>query len=67
MDYIITPDKTKGITNIPLPKSHTLRSILFASLTKDNSIIKYYLENSPDTATMINACRALGAKIEILA
>ena len=69
MDYIITPDKTKeikGIINIPPSKSHTLRSILFASLAKGNSIIKHYLENSLDTIAMINACRELGAKIEIL-
>jgi 3-phosphoshikimate 1-carboxyvinyltransferase len=69
MDYIITPNKIKemnGVISIPPSKSHTLRSILFASLAKGTSIIKYYLEDSPDTLAMINACKALGAKIEVL-
>ncbi len=69
MDYVITPNKMKemnGVISIPPSKSHTLRSILFASLAKGTSIIKYYLEDSPDTLSMINACKILGAKIEVL-
>lgn len=67
MDYIITPVKRiKGTINIPPSKSHTLRAILFASLAKGQSIIKNYLDQSPDTEAMLEACRALGAEIKVL-
>lgn len=49
---------------IPSSKSHTLRSILCASLAKGTSTIIQYLE-SPDTQAMIHACQAMGAIIDV--
>ena len=46
----------------PPSKSQTLRAILFASLAKGQSQINNIL-NSPDTVSMITACRLLGAGI----
>lgn len=45
-------------------KSHTLRAILFASLANGKSAISHYLP-SPDTGAMIDACRQMGAKIDV--
>lgn len=54
----------QGQITIPSSKSHTLRAILFGSLGKGQSAISRYLLSS-DTHAMIEACRLLGAKIEI--
>lgn len=48
----------------PSSKSHTLRSILLASLAKGISSIHSYL-TSPDTDAMVAACRSFGAQIEM--
>lgn len=54
----------QGQIKIPPSKSHTLRAILFASLASGKSTIEQYLP-SPDTFAMIEACRFIGANIEI--
>ena len=54
----------RGEITIPPSKSHTLRAILFASLGKGSSQIYNYLP-SPDTQAMVNACRLLGAVIDV--
>lgn len=48
---------------VPPSKSQTLRAILFASLAHGKSIIRHPLA-STDTASMIDACRHFGARIE---
>jgi len=52
------------VIDLPPSKSQTLRAILFASLAKGRSVIDNYL-HSPDTLSMIEACRALSASIKI--
>jgi len=64
MHYRINASFLNGHITIPPSKSHTLRAILFASLAKGESTIYNYL-HSPDTTVMINACRQLGAEIDI--
>lgn len=59
----IRPLKFKERICVPPSKSHTLRAILFASFAKGSSVVEQALE-SPDTTTMIQAMRQLGAKIE---
>lgn len=54
----------QGAITIPSSKSHTLRAILFATLAQGKSVIWRYLPSS-DTFAMIDACRLLGANIEI--
>jgi 3-phosphoshikimate 1-carboxyvinyltransferase len=49
---------------VPSSKSQTHRAILLASLAKDRSIVHDPL-NSADSLAMIEACRHLGAKIEV--
>lgn len=49
---------------VPSSKSQTHRAILFGSLAKSKSVVRYPL-NSQDSLAMIEACRHLGAKIEI--
>jgi 3-phosphoshikimate 1-carboxyvinyltransferase len=62
--YLVKNTSINGDITIPGSKSHTLRSILFASLADGNSTIRHYLA-STDTDAMIDACRLLGAKIEV--
>ncbi|EFB40684.1 hypothetical protein pah_c197o073 [Parachlamydia acanthamoebae str. Hall's coccus] len=62
--YLIKPATLTGEIGIPPSKSHTLRAILFATLAKGKSVVHHYLA-SPDTYAMIEACRHLGAKIEV--
>jgi 3-phosphoshikimate 1-carboxyvinyltransferase len=54
----------KGEITIPSSKSQTLRSILFASLGCGKSMIHQYLP-STDSFAMIEACRLLGAKVDV--
>lgn len=54
-----------GSIHIPPSKSQTLRAILFGSLGRGKTIVHNYLP-SPDTLSMIEACRTFGAKIDIL-
>lgn len=65
-EYRIKKAKLAGEITIPPSKSHTLRSILFASMASGKSVIHNPL-SSPDTIAMINACRAFGAKIDLFA
>jgi len=62
--YLVKRSVLKGEISIPASKSHTLRSILFASLAKGKSIIHGYLD-STDTQAMIEACRHFGAKLDV--
>jgi 3-phosphoshikimate 1-carboxyvinyltransferase len=62
MHLRIKPSKLQGILTIPPSKSHTLRAIVFALLAKGTSHIQNYLP-SPDTSSMLEAARLLGAKI----
>ncbi len=55
----------KGEMKVPSSKSHTLRAILFASMAKGESEVIDYLD-SPDSQRMIEACRHLGAEIQVL-
>lgn len=64
MHLQVKPSRLSGSITIPPSKSHTLRAILFASLAKGKSTIHHYLI-SPDTLSMVNACRAFGAEIEM--
>jgi len=63
--WFVQKSKLSGEIEIPPSKSHTLRAILLASLAHGISSITTYLP-SPDTFSMIEACRLLGAKIEVL-
>jgi 3-phosphoshikimate 1-carboxyvinyltransferase len=62
--YIVQQSALMGSIAVPPSKSHSLRAILFASLSKGKSMIHGYL-NSPDIEAMITACRLFGAKIEV--
>lgn len=64
MKFIVNPSTLSGSITIPPSKSHTMRAILFASLAQGVSHVQQYL-SSPDTDAMINACRQLGAAIEV--
>jgi 3-phosphoshikimate 1-carboxyvinyltransferase len=55
-------EKLEGEIIIPGSKSHTIRAVIFASVAKGTSKIINPLK-SDDTTAAINACRALGAKI----
>lgn len=57
-------DELKGEITIPGSKSHTIRAIIFASLAEGTSKIINPLK-SEDTMAAINACKALGAKIDM--
>ena len=59
----VTPSTVEGTVRVPSSKSQTLRALLFASLAKGCSSIERALA-SPDTAAMVAACRAMGARID---
>ncbi len=59
----ISSSSLSGVIQAPPSKSHTLRGVLFASMARGKSKILNPL-NSPDTHSMIEACRQLGARIE---
>ena len=63
-DISIEPSRLKGSLTIPSSKSHTLRAILFAALADGTSKIEQFLP-SPDSLSMIEAVRLLGAKVDI--
>ncbi|SPN74143.1 3-phosphoshikimate 1-carboxyvinyltransferase,3-phosphoshikimate 1-carboxyvinyltransferase,5-enolpyruvylshikimate-3-phosphate synthase,3-phosphoshikimate 1-carboxyvinyltransferase,EPSP synthase (3-phosphoshikimate 1-carboxyvinyltransferase) [Chlamydia serpentis] len=63
LTYKVSPSSVYGNAVIPPSKSHTLRAILWASVAEGKSIIHNYLD-SPDTATMIYACKQMGASIK---
>lgn len=60
----IKPGKLHGEISIPTSKSHTIRSLLFATMAKGKSAIRRPLP-SPDTFAMLDAIRHLGAKIDM--
>lgn len=62
MTYRVEASRLAGRVQIPSSKSHTLRAILFASLAQGQSHLQHCVA-SPDAAAMIQACRALGARI----
>lgn len=62
--YLIKKSQLQGEIVIPPSKSHCLRAILFGTLGNGKSTVHHYLQ-SPDTSAMIEACRLLGAKIEV--
>ena len=62
--YLIKKAILKGDIIIPPSKSHTLRAILFGALGKGKSVIHNYLHSS-DAQAMIDACRLMGASIEV--
>lgn len=55
-------EKLEGEITIPGSKSHTIRAVVIASLAKGTSKISNPL-SSDDTMAAVNACKALGAKI----
>jgi 3-phosphoshikimate 1-carboxyvinyltransferase len=63
MRYQVEKSSFNGSISVTASKSHTMRAVLFAALAKGRSRVRHPLA-SPDTAAMISACSALGAKIE---
>lgn len=62
--YHIKSGPIRGGIAIPASKSHTLRAILFGAMGEGKSIIRNYLP-STDAMAMVEACRLLGAQIDI--
>ncbi len=60
----VRPSFLGGEISIPPSKSHTMRALVFALLAKGKSTVRNYL-HSPDTEKMINACKILGASIQV--
>jgi len=63
MKFIVKKSEINGSIEIPGSKSHTIRSLFFASLAKGNSKIIKPL-NSDDTKSALMTCKAFGTKIE---
>ncbi len=63
-DYFVSKSTLSGSIHIPPSKSQTLRAILFAALAKGKSVVYNYL-HSPDTQAMVQACRSLGAILDL--
>jgi len=57
-------ERLEGEITIPSSKSHTIRAVIVASLAEGTSKITRPLK-SDDTMAAVNACKALGAKINI--
>lgn len=64
MHYLVSPGGLRGNIQIPSSKSHSLRAILFGMLGKGTTVIHHYLPSN-DVFAMIEACRHLGAHIEV--
>lgn len=62
MNYNVKPGRLSGTIEIPPSKSHTHRALLFALLANGTSKIHKYLD-SPDSAAMLKAIKALGATV----
>lgn len=60
----VKPSRLMGRLSIPSSKSQSMRALLFALLANGKSEIRNLL-SSPDVERMIEACRHLGALIEI--
>lgn len=63
MKFSVTKSKINGVAEIPGSKSHTIRSLFFASLGDGKSKIKRPLY-SDDAISGLNACKAFGSIIE---
>lgn len=61
---IVEKSHLVGELSIPSSKSQTHRALLFAAMASGKSIVHQPLQ-SFDTQSMIDACRHLGAKIEV--
>lgn len=57
-------EKLEGEVTIPSSKSHMIRAVIIASLAEGTSKLLNPLE-SADTMAAVNACKALGAKINM--
>lgn len=66
MRFIVRPSSLAGTVPIPASKSHTIRSVVIASLAEGVSVLKAPLR-SADTEACVRACRALGAEIDVSA
>lgn len=62
--FKVSKSTVHGSITVPASKSHTLRAILFGALGEGQTVIKNFLP-STDGHSMIQACRLLGAKIDI--
>ena len=62
--FVQKTEKLEGEIIIPGSKSHTIRAVIIASLAEGTSKIKNPLK-SADTMAAVNACKVLGAKINI--
>ncbi len=58
-------ERLQGRIAIPASKSHTIRAALIAALAEGTSVLHRPLL-SKDTRAVLNACRALGARINEL-
>lgn len=64
MNITVKKSVIKGVAKAPPSKSSTHRAFIIASLANGTSTIEPIIE-SDDTLSTINACRALGAQIEL--
>lgn len=62
--FLVKKSQLHGSVSVPSSKSHTLRAILFGALAKGKTTIKNFLDSS-DAQAMIQACRLLGAKVDV--
>ncbi len=62
--YFIKKSNIKGVISMSSSKSQTMRAVLFASIAEGKSKIFNFLPSS-DVFAMIEACRKLGAEVEI--
>ncbi|MGM0432947.1 MAG: 3-phosphoshikimate 1-carboxyvinyltransferase [Spirochaetota bacterium] len=64
MDRIIQPATISGSLTVPASKSQTIRALLIATAAEGQSTIGNPL-SSQDTLACVEACRAMGAEIEM--
>jgi len=65
MNFVIKPGPIKGKVAVPASKSHTIRSLFFASLADGVSTISNPLD-SADSQSAINAVTLMGAQVDVL-
>ncbi len=64
MELLVKKSVLNGNIRIPASKSHTIRAVMIASLASGKSTLLNPLDSMDSTAS-VNACRAMGAKIEL--
>lgn len=64
MKLAVEQSNLHGAIEIPSSKSHTIRALVIAGLANGKSVIKRPLK-SADTLACVDACKQLGAKIEV--